>query len=142
MGEARSVVIEYLISLYEAKKAVLVEFPQLGSLSQIVLAARRGSVSRRGEIGGKFKYSVHGVGCLFEDSRGREVDVDFADDGAEIFDAWRILRFAESLENASPVDADAVQMRCRAMVEQRLLREVRPGWFSCEAAVSIDNYRE
>ncbi|MFE9782177.1 DUF6896 domain-containing protein [Streptomyces sp. NPDC005775] len=45
---------------------------------------------------------MHGAGCRFVSGNGTEVDVDFAADGSEVFDFWRLRWYELSL--SEPVD--------------------------------------
>ncbi|MFH8791991.1 DUF6896 domain-containing protein [Streptomyces sp. NPDC017941] len=53
--------------------------------------------NRSGQVG-TYSYTFHGSGCRFVSDNGTEVDVDFAPDGSEIFDLWRLRQHALSLE--------------------------------------------
>ncbi|MFE9727361.1 DUF6896 domain-containing protein [Streptomyces sp. NPDC005794] len=70
----------------------------------------------------------NGAGCRFISSHGSETDVDFAADGREIFDLWRLRCYGRSL----PELFGPTNQELRSAVEslQPLLVEVRPGWFS------------
>ncbi|MFJ8596840.1 DUF6896 domain-containing protein [Streptomyces sp. NPDC093598] len=49
-------------------------------------------ISRTDHIGA-YSHTVHGTGCRFVSDNGTEVDVDFAADGSEVFDLWRLRRY-------------------------------------------------
>lgn len=83
-------------------------------------------ISRSGGIGA-YSYRVHGAGCLFISQNGSEIDVDFAADGAEIFDLWRLRRYGQSLPE--PIDPTEQDLRSAVESLKPLLAEVRPGWF-------------
>ncbi|MCZ0982961.1 hypothetical protein O1L60_39415 [Streptomyces diastatochromogenes] len=72
--------------------------------------------------------TVHGAGCRFVSDNGTEVDVDFAADGSELFDLWRLRQYELSLPD--PFDLTAQDLRSAVRSSQPLLAEVRPGWFS------------
>ncbi|WP_399126232.1 DUF6896 domain-containing protein [Streptomyces sp. ITFR-6] len=77
---------------------------------------------------GACSYTVHGAGCRFVGDNGAEVYVDFAADGSEVFDLWRLRRYGLSLPD--PVDVTDEDLRTAVLSLQPLLTEVRPGWFS------------
>ncbi|WNI32187.1 hypothetical protein RLT59_28005 [Streptomyces sp. ITFR-6] len=54
--------------------------------------------------------------------------MDFAADGSEVFDLWRLRRYGLSLPD--PVDVTDEDLRTAVLSLQPLLTEVRPGWFS------------
>jgi hypothetical protein len=59
---------------------------------------------------------------------GTEVDVDFAADGSEVFDLWRLRQYGLSLPETVDVTDEDLRSAVRSL--QPLLTEVRPGWFS------------
>ncbi|WP_239008453.1 hypothetical protein [Streptomyces sp. Tue 6075] len=59
---------------------------------------------------------------------GIEVDVDFAADGKEVFDLWRLRCYGLSLPE--PLDVTDADLQSAVRLLQPLLTEVRPGWFS------------
>ncbi|MCX4624954.1 hypothetical protein OG359_35885 [Streptomyces viridodiastaticus] len=59
---------------------------------------------------------------------GIEVDVDFAADGREVFDLWRLLCYGLSLPE--PLDVTDEDLRSAVRSLQPPLTEVQPGWFS------------
>ncbi|WP_330242843.1 hypothetical protein OHA33_01365 [Streptomyces sp. NBC_00562] len=76
--------------------------------------------------------TIAGAGCRFTSHDGTEIDVDFAADGTEIFDLWRLRCYGRSLpEPHDPTDQDL-----RSAVEslKPLLADVRPGWFGLAEA--------
>lgn len=93
-------------------------------------------ISRSDEID-TYSYQVHGAGCLFIKDNGTRIDMDFASDGTEIFDFWRLRCYGLSL----PEPHDPTEQDLRSAVEslKPLLIEVRPGWFSvAESKASAD----
>jgi hypothetical protein len=54
--------------------------------------------------------------------------VDFAADGSEAFDLWRLRWYGLSLPQ--PLDVTDQDLRSAVRSPQPLLDEVRPGWFS------------
>jgi hypothetical protein len=54
--------------------------------------------------------------------------VDFAADGKEIVDLWRLRCYGRSLPE--PLEPTDQELRCAVESLQPLLVEVRPGWFS------------
>ncbi|WP_433066578.1 DUF6896 domain-containing protein [Dactylosporangium sp. CS-033363] len=79
---------------------------------------------RKGVVAG-LEYERHGFGILVVDARGRMVDFDLAADGTAIFDAWRVAQFAGRF-----ADLEAFAAACQDLVEDHVLVEARPGWFS------------
>ncbi|MFE2531045.1 DUF6896 domain-containing protein [Streptomyces sp. NPDC059371] len=82
---------------------------------------------RRGEASG-YEYQVHGAGCRFTAQDGSEVDVDFAADGTEIFDLWRLRWYGQSLP--VPLTPTSDELRAAVKALGPLLTEVQPGWFT------------
>ncbi|WTF32426.1 hypothetical protein OG955_43340 [Streptomyces sp. NBC_01602] len=108
-----------------------VAIPPLEQLADVLGLVRLHWISRNGEIG-TYSYRVHGAGCRFTSHDGTEIDVDFAADGTEIFDLWRLRCYGRSLpEPHDPTDQDL-----RSAVEslKPLLADVRPGWFGLAEA--------
>ncbi|MFC9288866.1 DUF6896 domain-containing protein [Streptomyces sp. NPDC057052] len=73
-------------------------------------------------------YTVHGAGCRFVSGSGTEADVDFAADGSEVFDLWRLRRYGLSLPE--PLDVTDEDLRSAVRSLQPLLAEGWLGWFS------------
>ncbi|MER5601780.1 hypothetical protein [Streptomyces sp. NPDC002265] len=96
-------------------------------LADVVGLSRSRRISRSDRIG-IHSYEVHGAGCRFVGDNGTEVDVDFAADGSEVFDLWRLRGYGLSLPE--PLDVTDQDMRSAVRSLQPLLTEVRPGWFS------------
>ncbi|GAA3774258.1 hypothetical protein GCM10022403_006570 [Streptomyces coacervatus] len=101
--------------------------PSLERPADVVRLARSRRISRGDHIGA-YSYKVHGAGCRFVSDEGTEVDVDFAADGSEVFDLWRLRRYGLSLPE--PLDVTDQDIRSAVRSLQPLLNEVRPGWFS------------
>ncbi|MCX4598533.1 hypothetical protein OG819_56470 [Streptomyces sp. NBC_01549] len=98
--------------------------PSLDRLADLLVLARSGEISRRGEVGG-YSYAVHGAGCRLASPNGIDIDVDFAADGTELFDFWRLRRFGRSL--LTLVAPSAEDLRSAVEELKDLLTEVRPG---------------
>ncbi|MEU1405607.1 hypothetical protein ABZ471_25155 [Streptomyces sp. NPDC005728] len=132
---AHDLVIGYVDALNAVGEAMRVAVPSIEQLADVLGLVRSHRISRNGEIGA-YCYSVHGAGCRFTSHNGTQIDVDFAADGTEIFDLWRLRCYGRSLpEPHDPTDQDL-----RTAVESLtpLLAEVRPGWFSvAEARASV-----
>lgn len=96
VATARDLVIGYVDALSSAGEAMRAAFPSLERLADVLGLVRSHRISRSGEIG-TYSYSVHGAGCLFINQEGSEIDVDFAADGAEIFDLWRLRLYGQCL---------------------------------------------
>jgi hypothetical protein len=127
VGAARDLVLGYVRALSAIDAAMRVAIPSLERLADIVRLARSRRISRSDRIG-TYSYKVHGAGCLFVSDNGTQVDVDFAADGSEVFDLWRLRWYGLSLPE--PLDVTDQDMRSAAQSLQPLLTEVRPGWFS------------
>ncbi|WP_249025469.1 DUF6896 domain-containing protein [Streptomyces sparsogenes] len=117
----------YVRALYAINEAMRVAIPSLERLADIVGLARSRQISRSDHVG-TYSYTVHGAGCRFVSDNGTEVDVDFAADGSEVFDLWRLRWYGLSLPE--PLDATDEDLRSAVGSLQPLLTEVRPGWFS------------
>ncbi|MET8745939.1 hypothetical protein [Streptomyces sp. NPDC004728] len=128
VGAAQDLVLGYVHALNAIDEAMKVAIPPLERLADVLgLARSRRRISRSGYIG-TYSYTVHGAGCRFVSDNGTEVDVDFAADGSEIFDLWRLRWYGLSLPE--PVDVTDQDLRSAVRSLQPLLTEVRPGWFS------------
>jgi hypothetical protein len=127
VGAARDVVLGYVHALNAIDEAMRTAIPSLERLADVLDLARSRQVSRRGHIG-TYSYTVHGAGCRFVCDNGTEVDVDFAADGSEVFDLWRLRCYGLSLPE--PLDVTDQDLRSAVRSLQPLLAEVGPGWFS------------
>ncbi|MGW5640400.1 DUF6896 domain-containing protein [Streptomyces sp. NPDC003832] len=115
----------YVHALNAIDEAMRAAIPSLERLADVLRLVRsRRIMSGSGRVG-TYSYTVHGAGCRFVCGNGAEVDVDFAADGSEVFDLWRLRWYGLSL----PEPLDVTDEDLRAAV-QPLLAEVRPGWFS------------
>ncbi|MGW1761019.1 DUF6896 domain-containing protein [Streptomyces mirabilis] len=117
----------YVHALNAIDEAMRMAIPSLERLADVLGLARSRQISRSDHIG-TYSYKVHGAGCRFVSDNGTEVDVDFAADGSEIFDLWRLRRYGLSLPEPLDVTDQVLQSAVRSL--QPLLTEVRPGWFS------------
>uniref|UniRef100_A0AAU2VWH0 DUF6896 domain-containing protein n=1 Tax=Streptomyces sp. NBC_00008 TaxID=2903610 RepID=A0AAU2VWH0_9ACTN len=124
---SRDLVLGYVHALHAIDEAMRVAIPSLDRLADVLGLARSRRIGRSDHIGA-YSYTVHGAGCRFVSDNGTEVDVDFAADGSEVFDLWRLRRYGLSLPN--PVDVTDEDLRTAVLSLQQLLTEVRPGWFS------------
>jgi hypothetical protein len=97
-----------------------------GPVLDVLGLARSRRISRSGHIG-TYSYTVHGAGCRSISDNGTVVDVDFAADGSEVFDLWRMRWYGRSLPE--PLDIANEDLRSVVRSLQPLLTEVRPGWF-------------
>ncbi|MGW6482189.1 DUF6896 domain-containing protein [Streptomyces sp. NPDC055059] len=127
VGAARDLVLGYVRALNAIDEAMRVAIPSLERLADVVGLARSRRISRSGHIG-SYSYTVHGAGCRFVSDNGTEVDVDFAADGSEVFDLWRLRWYGLSLPQ--PLDVTDQDLRSAVRSLQPLLTEVRPGWSS------------
>ncbi|MCG8971398.1 hypothetical protein [Streptomyces sp. CL12-4] len=127
VGAARDLVLGYVRALNAIDGAVRVAIPSLERLVDVLGLARSRRISRSGHIG-TYSYTVHGAGCRFVCDNGTEVNVDFAADGSEVFDLWRLRWYGLSLPE--PLDVADQDLRSAVQSLHPLLIEVRPGWFS------------
>ncbi|WP_435852418.1 DUF6896 domain-containing protein [Streptomyces massasporeus] len=127
VGAARDLVLGYVRALNAIVEAMRVAIPSLERLADVLGLARSRRISRSGHIG-TYSYKVHGTGCRFVSDNGTVVDVDFAADGSEVFDPWRLRWYGLSLPE--PLDVTDQDLRSAVRSLQPLLDEVRPGWFS------------
>ncbi|MGW0778591.1 DUF6896 domain-containing protein [Streptomyces sp. NPDC002835] len=128
VGAARELVLGYVHALNAIDEAMRVAIPSLERLGDVLgLVRSRRIISRSGHVG-TYSYTVHGAGCRFVSDDGTEVDVDFAADGSEVFDFWRLRWYGLSLPE--PLDVTDQDLRSAVRSLQPLLDEVRPGWFS------------
>ncbi|WP_031092453.1 DUF6896 domain-containing protein [Streptomyces sp. NRRL S-15] len=127
VGSARHLVLGYVHALNAIDEAMRVAIPSLERLADVLGLVRSRRISRSGHIGA-YSYKVHGAGCHFVSDNGTEVDVDFAVDGSEVFDLWRLRWYGLSLPEA--VDVTDQDLRSAVRSLQPLLTEVQPGWFS------------
>ncbi|MFF4161589.1 DUF6896 domain-containing protein [Streptomyces sp. NPDC001678] len=117
----------FVSALGAASTAVQEAMPSLKRLADLLPLTHSGEISRHGEAGG-YSYAVHGFGCRLTGLDGIDIDVDFAADGAEIFDFWRLRFYGRSLP--ASVDPSAEDLRSAVEELKGLLTEVRPGWFT------------
>ncbi len=78
-----------------------------------------------GHVNGFGEFKMHGAGCRFVLASGAVVDFDWDPDGRMVFDAWRLLKYAESL-GLHPSQEDLLA----AASSSPILTETRPGWFA------------
>lgn len=90
-----------------------------------MLVPRGGGTGLRVGLPGEFE--VHGQGCLVEFATGELIDFDWDESGWEVFDAWRLRRYARSC-GCSESD-EALVEAARSLVGDELV-EVRLGWFA------------
>ncbi|MER6959570.1 hypothetical protein [Streptomyces sp. NPDC000618] len=127
VGAARDLVLGYVRALNAIDEAMRAAIPSLERLADVVGLARSRRISGSHHIG-TYSYKVHGAGCRFVSDNGIDVDVDFAADGSEVFDLWRLRWYGLSLPK--PLDVTDQDLRSAVQSLQPLLNEVRPGWFS------------
>lgn len=127
VGDARGLVLGFVGALNAVDEAMRAAIPSLERLAGVLGLVRSRRISRSGQVG-TYSYAVHGAGCRFVSDNGTEVDVDFAAEGSEIFDLWRLRWYGLSLPE--PLDVTDQDLRTAVRSLQPLLTEVRPGWFS------------
>lgn len=130
-GTARALVLGYVDDLDAAFGAMRAALPSLDRPAGVLRLVTSRRIGRSGAFG-SLHYSVHGVGCLFTTRTGREIDVDFAADGAAVFDAWRLRWYGRSLPE--PLDLTEPELLSAARSLRPPLAEVRPGWFRVDGA--------
>jgi hypothetical protein len=133
VGDARELVLGYIDALNAVDEAMRAAIPSLERLADVLGLVHSRRISRSGQAG-TYSYTVHGAGCRFECGNGTEVDVDFAADGSEVFDLWRLRRYGLSLPE--PLDVTDEDLRTAVCSLQPLLTEVRPGWFQCRQLIA------
>jgi len=128
VGDPRDLVLGYVDVLNAVDEVMRAAIPSPERLEDLLgLVRSRRVISRSGQVG-SYAYTVHGAGCRFVSDNGTEVDVDFAADGSEIFDLWRLRCYGLSLPE--PLDVTDQDLRAAVRSLEPLLAEVRPGWFS------------
>jgi hypothetical protein len=85
-----------------------------------------GPGQRLGRLDGLGDLELHGQGCRVDLDSGTVVDFDWDQDPREVFDGWRLQRFAKSLGDPG-VAAGALVDAARRDVR---LHETRSGWFA------------
>ncbi|MFG2926492.1 DUF6896 domain-containing protein [Streptomyces sp. NPDC048305] len=118
--------LAHVRALHSIDEAVRAAIPSPGRLADVLGLARSRRISRSADIG-TYSYKVHGAGCRFISDDGMEVDVDFAADGSEVFDLWRLRLYRLSMPETVDVTDEDLRSAVRSL--QPLLAEVRPGWF-------------
>ncbi|MDX3697467.1 hypothetical protein PV726_46185 [Streptomyces europaeiscabiei] len=98
-------------------EAMRVVFPSLERLADVLGLVRSRRISRSGHIG-TYSYTVHGAGCRFVSDNGTEVDVDFAADGSEVFDLWRLRWYGLSLPEPVGVTDQDLRSAVRSLQPQ------------------------
>ncbi len=128
VASARDLVLGYVHALNAIEEAMRAAIPSLERPADFLGLVRwRRIISRSGRIGA-YSYTVHGTGCCFVSDNGTEIDVDFATDGSEVFDLWRLRGYGLSLPG--PLDVTDQDLRAAVHSLQPFLTEVQPGWFS------------
>ena len=92
----------------------------------MLLPVQGGPGRRSGRLEGLGDFELHGQGCRIDLDSGAVVDFDWDQDSCEVFDGWRLQRFAKSLGDA---DAPASVLVNAARRDVRL-EETRSGWFA------------
>ncbi|MFI5532102.1 DUF6896 domain-containing protein [Kitasatospora sp. NPDC051853] len=118
--------LAFVGDLAAAGSAMHEAFPVLERLADVVVLARSGRISRRGEAG-RYSYVVHGRGCRMIGPGGVDVDVDFFGEVAA-FDFSRLEYYGKSLP--TPVVPTTEELRAAVESLKDVLAEVSPGWFT------------
>lgn len=99
-------------------------------LRSLMVRVNRRDVPRIGSGAQGLHYEIHGIGCRLWREGGPEVDFDIDDDGVEIFNAWRVVAFADSLgEQGVPTD-DEVERGLAELSRRGEIRSIGPGWYA------------
>lgn len=120
----------YLQALFRVRSAVLRCCPGTEGLAGLLSLRRSRVIEKTGVICEGLEYDFHGSGCLFVEVDGSEVDIDFLEEGQEVFDAWRVRRFSVSVGKESSGSLEDISAECRSLVSRGRLAEPRDGWFS------------
>jgi len=99
---------------------------RLVDVAAAVLDAVQGVVKQQQD--GTCSQRVHGAGCGFVTDNGTAVAVDFAADGSEVFDVWRLR--GDGLSLSGPLVVADQDLRSAVRSLQPLLTEVWPVRFS------------
>ena len=78
--------------------------------------------------------ALHGRGCSIRFSSGAEVDFDWDPEHREVFDAWRVLQFANSIGQSDVSQDDVVN----AMRSDSRYVETEAGWFALSVLFGTD----
>ncbi|MEV0701016.1 hypothetical protein AB0I53_24310 [Saccharopolyspora sp. NPDC050389] len=120
----------YLQALSRVRGTVQRCHPGVGGLADLLRQYRSRAMEKAGTICEGLEYNFHGSGCLFIEADGAEVDVEFLEEGLEVFDSWRVKRFSMSVEKEPSRSLEELAEVCRSLVSQGRLTEPRSGWFS------------
>lgn len=85
-----------------------------------------GPGQRSGRLDGLGHFELHGQGCRVDLDSGTVVDFDWDQDSREVFDGWRLQRFAKSLGDSGVAASTLVDAARR----DARLHETRSGWFA------------
>jgi hypothetical protein len=125
---AERLVQGYLDDLRRVRAAVLSGAPEFGdSLKSVWTRIRAGELPRTGELPGGFHYRAHGAGCRFTDADDVEVDIDFTEDGVEMFDSWRVEMNARSRGFDDSVRREDLSS---ALAHSGQVTVVKDGWYT------------
>jgi hypothetical protein len=132
-GEPLKEVEAYLQALARVRGAVQRCRPGVEGLAGLLRLYRSRTLEKSGSICEDLGYDLHGSGCLFVEADGAEVDVDFLEEGLEVFDPWRVRRFSMSVGRESLGGLEEIIKECQFLVSRGRLAEPRSGWFSVVA---------
>ncbi|MEV4354211.1 hypothetical protein [Nonomuraea sp. NPDC049625] len=95
-----------------------------GSLAALLRAVVEGKANRKWQLSNGISYSVHGIGCRIKGVDGAVIDIDVDPvHGYSIFDAQRVLWFAQSIR-AGSVTRDVMESQLDELVEAGILMRV------------------
>jgi hypothetical protein len=127
----REIVVAYCERLRECTRAIHWKFGEASRTSfdqPLRLFPRDGSPGvRAGTLEGLGIFQVHGIGCVIEVTGGEIVDFDWDIDGREVFDGWRLRRYARSRGEDFPEASLVTAARALDGIV-----ETQPGWFAME----------
>ena len=125
----QDVVADFSVRLRECVSSIHAQFAatsRIAATEPLKLLPRGGGVAvREGRLEGLGTFHLHGSGCLVELMSGEIIDFDWNADGNEIFDGWRLRRYALS-RGEDFREADLVTA---ARADDGIV-ETEPGWFT------------
>ncbi|MFR9728860.1 DUF6896 domain-containing protein [Saccharopolyspora sp. MS10] len=123
----------YLDAVDAGTREIVSPCPGAANLRDVVELAMEKKIRRKGRLGSGVEYSIHGVGCLFVGVNGAEadVDVDFFDDGARVFDVWRLSMFFETSGGGISPGSERIQESCAELIDRGVLQS-RGRWYTAD----------
>lgn len=127
---------KYLEEIRSLTREVREDFPSVHRLRDFVELATSKKVPRSGMLSSGSEYTVHGVGIRATRSNDTEVDVDIDvfGDGAEIFNAWRIEDYLDTLKKNEEATKEEIIRACEGLAQKGVINHQRADWFSLPAS--------